>query len=216
MARNKFPEETRIKILDTASRLFLEKGIQNTTIQDIVDNLNGLSKGAIYHHFKNKEDLEIAVFEYFFSGSQIRARLAEIANDENSSAAERFLNLLHANLNDPHETAFRKMAPDVKKNPYYLSKLMDRWINVDAPLFILPVIEQAMAEGSLKTNFPKQYSEFIVLLTSIWLNPTLYPVSNGEYRDKIMFLIELIQKLNIEIDLNPESFMRFQTDTLNE
>ena len=39
MARNKYPEETVEKILDTAQRLFLEKGYDHTTIQDIVDNL---------------------------------------------------------------------------------------------------------------------------------------------------------------------------------
>ena len=37
MARNKYPEVTVEKILDVAQRLFLEKGYDNTTIQDIVD-----------------------------------------------------------------------------------------------------------------------------------------------------------------------------------
>ena len=55
MARNKYPEETVEKILDTAQRLFLEKGYDHTTIQDIVDNLGGLTKGAVYHHFKSKK-----------------------------------------------------------------------------------------------------------------------------------------------------------------
>ena len=53
MSRNKYPEETVERILDTAQRLFLEKGYEQTTIQDITDNLGGLTKGAIYHHFKS-------------------------------------------------------------------------------------------------------------------------------------------------------------------
>ena len=36
MARNKYPEVTEERILDVAQRLFLEKGYENTTIQDIV------------------------------------------------------------------------------------------------------------------------------------------------------------------------------------
>ena len=55
MARNKHPEVTEERILDVAQQLFLEKGYENTTIQDIVDELGDLSKGAIYHHFKSKE-----------------------------------------------------------------------------------------------------------------------------------------------------------------
>ena len=57
MARNKYPEETVEKILQASRRLFLEKGYEQTTIQDIVDQLGGLTKGAIYHHFKSKEDI---------------------------------------------------------------------------------------------------------------------------------------------------------------
>ena len=52
MARNKHPEETVNLILDTAFSLFMEKGYEHTTIQDLLNNLGGLSKGAIYHHFK--------------------------------------------------------------------------------------------------------------------------------------------------------------------
>ena len=61
MARNKNPEETINRILDTAYRLFLEKGYEQTSIQDIINHLGGLSKGAIYHHFKSKEDILEAV-----------------------------------------------------------------------------------------------------------------------------------------------------------
>ena len=61
MARNKYPEVTEERILEAAQRLFLEKGYDNTTIQDIVDQLGGLTKGAVYHHFKSKEEILNAV-----------------------------------------------------------------------------------------------------------------------------------------------------------
>ena len=40
------------KIIDAAMKLFLEKGYENTTMQDIVE-ASGMSKGAIYHYFKS-------------------------------------------------------------------------------------------------------------------------------------------------------------------
>ena len=49
MARNRNPEETRRKILEVSKDLFLEKGFDNTSIQDIIDGLGGLTKGVIYH-----------------------------------------------------------------------------------------------------------------------------------------------------------------------
>ena len=62
MARNKHPEQTVQLILDTATRLFLQKGYDKTTLQDIID-ATGLSKGAIYHHFASKEAIIIAVVD---------------------------------------------------------------------------------------------------------------------------------------------------------
>ena len=57
MARNKYPEITVEKILEVSQRLFMEKGYDNTTIQDIVNELGGLTKGAIYHHSSQKRKL---------------------------------------------------------------------------------------------------------------------------------------------------------------
>ncbi len=56
MPRNKYPEQTVEKILSAAERLFAQKGYAKTTLQDIIDT-TGLSKGAVYHHFKSKEEI---------------------------------------------------------------------------------------------------------------------------------------------------------------
>lgn len=47
MARNKYPEETYELILDVSTRLFFEKGYEKTSLQDIINELGGLTKGAI-------------------------------------------------------------------------------------------------------------------------------------------------------------------------
>ena len=60
MARNKYPEETVQKILDTAEQMFIQKGYDSTSLQDIIQ-ATGLSKGAIYHHFTSKEDIFYSV-----------------------------------------------------------------------------------------------------------------------------------------------------------
>lgn len=48
--------ETRNRILDTAEQVFLEKGVSRTSLADIA-GAAGLTRGAIYWHFKNKADL---------------------------------------------------------------------------------------------------------------------------------------------------------------
>ena len=47
-------ENKKNRLLDTGFKLFTEKGIQNTSIQDIVDNAN-VAKGTFYLYFKDKK-----------------------------------------------------------------------------------------------------------------------------------------------------------------
>jgi TetR/AcrR family transcriptional repressor of nem operon len=49
-------ELTRQKIVDAAMRLFASDGYQNTSIDKIAQDA-GVTKGAVYHHFKDKKEL---------------------------------------------------------------------------------------------------------------------------------------------------------------
>lgn len=55
-------QETRNRILDTAEAVFHEKGVSRTTLGDIAAAA-GVTRGAIYWHFKNKVDLFHAMLE---------------------------------------------------------------------------------------------------------------------------------------------------------
>jgi AcrR family transcriptional regulator len=55
---------TRVQILQSALIAFSEKGYHQTTMDDIVAR-SGLSKGALYWHFKSKKELFIALVEWF-------------------------------------------------------------------------------------------------------------------------------------------------------
>ncbi|HVL02112.1 MAG TPA: TetR family transcriptional regulator [Dongiaceae bacterium] len=48
--------ETRNTLLDTAEQVFYRKGVSQTTLNDIAQAA-GMTRGAIYWHFKNKVDL---------------------------------------------------------------------------------------------------------------------------------------------------------------
>lgn len=56
------PEEKMAKVVETARRLFVEHGYHKVSIPDIV-KASGVSTGAIYHHFSNKENLASHIHE---------------------------------------------------------------------------------------------------------------------------------------------------------
>ncbi|MDN5851499.1 MAG: TetR/AcrR family transcriptional regulator [Actinomycetia bacterium] len=49
------------RVLGAATRLFAEQGFENTSVQQIVDAA-GVTKGAMYHYFKSKDDLLVASY----------------------------------------------------------------------------------------------------------------------------------------------------------
>jgi TetR/AcrR family acrAB operon transcriptional repressor len=55
-------QETRSRILDTAEQVFLDKGVSHTTLDDLAAAA-GVTRGAIYWHFRNKADLFNAMLQ---------------------------------------------------------------------------------------------------------------------------------------------------------
>jgi TetR/AcrR family acrAB operon transcriptional repressor len=55
-------QETRNRLLDTAEHVFNERGVSRTSLAEIAESA-GLTRGAIYWHFKNKLDLFNAMME---------------------------------------------------------------------------------------------------------------------------------------------------------
>ena len=58
------PKDTANRILIQAMRIFLEKGYHGTSVDDITQAA-GLTKGALYWHFRSKEDLLKRIVEEF-------------------------------------------------------------------------------------------------------------------------------------------------------
>jgi len=71
-------EKKRQDIIEAALTLFAERGYHVTSVQDIVNEC-GISKGAFYNYFSSKEELHIAIFQYYFD--QIRNRIAQIEKE---------------------------------------------------------------------------------------------------------------------------------------
>jgi len=64
--RMRAPERTRQRLLQAASREIYRTGFQSASLDTILATA-GVTKGALYHHFKNKEALGYAVVEEIIS-----------------------------------------------------------------------------------------------------------------------------------------------------
>jgi AcrR family transcriptional regulator len=76
----------RDEILDVAERLIATRGYERVSIQDVQDEL-GISRGAIYHYFRSKQDLLGAVVDRTTSNAM--AVVAPIADDPGLTATQK-------------------------------------------------------------------------------------------------------------------------------
>jgi len=84
-------DETRRQLVDAARALFAEQGFVGTSIADIVTRSGVGTRGAFYHHFKDKADLFRVVFEEVEKDLVLRA----IANPPAGDPWDRLVAGLH-------------------------------------------------------------------------------------------------------------------------
>lgn len=197
MARNKHPEETINLILDVASRLFLEKGYEHTSIQDIIDHLGGLSKGAIYHHFKSKEDILVAVTERMTEESN--RMILNIRDRKNISGKEKLQSIFKESLNRPVQDDIFTVAPHLGANPRLLFSMLGETISEVAPNYIRPILEQGIADGTIKVDYPLETAEIIMLLANFWMNPMVFDDSVEKVRNKTLLFRQVMKSLGLDI-----------------
>ena len=197
MARNKHPEETVQLILDVAFRLFIEKGYEHTSIQDIIDHLGGLSKGAIYHHFKSKEDILIAVTDRMTAESN--QMLASIRDRMDLCGKDKLKMIFKESIRRPVQNDIFTVAPDFHNNPKLLFGLLHESIEEAAPDYILPIIRQGISDGSIQTDYPEQLAELILLAANVWMNPMIFDSSEEESYRKFMVFGQMLRGFGLDI-----------------
>lgn len=196
MARNKYPEVTINRILDVSQKLFLEKGYEHTTIQDIINALGDLSKGAIYHHFKSKDEIIIAVVDRLFVSTAEGS--LEIQSNKNLTGLQKLRKLFYISIANPNQKVLFEAVPDFFKNPKFLAMQLEQTIYGLAHKIIEPIICEGMADGSIKTQYPKELAEVVSLLANIWLNPMLFKCTKEEIYNKCMFLKTMMKSLGVD------------------
>ena len=207
MARNKHPEETVNLILEVALRLFMEKGYEHTSIQDIIDNLGGLSKGAIYHHFKSKEDILIAVTDKMTEESN--KMLGVIRDRTDLSGKEKLKTIFKESIARPVQDEIFTVAPDLNDSPRLLFSIFRETVDEAAPNYILPIIEQGIEDGSIQTDYPAELAELIILAANIWMNPMIFNNSAKEAYRKFMVFRQMMQGFGLDI-VDEEILQRLQ------
>lgn len=195
MARNKYPEETVNKILEVSFQLFVEKGYEATSIQDIIDHLGGLTKGAIYHHFKSKESILLAVYD------KIARRASEdmmrIVNDPGMNGMQKLSAMFFDSYRDEERKDFTSSMPNLLDNPRLLALHMKSTMEDVVPKYIYPVLQEGIRDGSIRCEYPMETAHALMVLSNIWMNPLIYSGKEETLEGKIAVFNSILSALGI-------------------
>ena len=158
----KDPEIRRAEIMDAAMLLFMEKGYANTTTQDIVDKVN-ISRGLLYYHFKNKEDILYCLVERY--SEKLLRNIHVIVNDDDKTAIEKIRAFIDATIistdNVSAEGTELQKTVDLKENRYMLDKLSHKLIE-KLTIYFERIINQGISEKVFSVKYPSETAEFLM------------------------------------------------------
>jgi TetR/AcrR family fatty acid metabolism transcriptional regulator len=137
---------TRTRILDGALDVFARKGYHRAIVDDIV-RASGTSKGAVYHHFPNKEAVFVALVDDFAGRLAAGVSAAVTFRQGALAKVDGALTAVLATFADNEQLARLILLEAVSLGPTYQRKraeVTDRFAAL-----IQGYLDEAVADGSL-------------------------------------------------------------------
>jgi len=159
---------TIAQILDAAQRSFVVNHYEDITMDAIAHEAK-ITKGAIYHHFKSKEDLFLQMMMRYLDSLQ--AVLQE-AVDRSGSAYERLAYLTTLYLEQPREdqTVVQLVRRDANR---FTDKTRERLITAyqnALPNQIEAIIVDGITNDEIMAGDPRLFAWHFVAIVEVYLN----------------------------------------------
>jgi len=194
LARNKYPEETRQLILEVAKKLFLEKGYDGTTINDIIAGLGGLTKGVIYHHFKSKED----IFEQILESVADQTDMMIQMDQSDATGLEKIQLFLIQSLQQYEALSILYSLKVVQKSARLIG---DRYLDSisTATPEVRRMLQVGIDDGSIVVEYPDEVAELLIMLLNIWLGVQLPNWNRAELKRKFMVIRRIFDSMGVAL-----------------
>lgn len=158
----KAPEVRRQEIMEAALQIFMEKGYLETRTQDIIDKVK-ISRGLLYYHFKNKEDILYCLIEKY--SQPVIQRLAKISQDKKLTAKDKLRTFFEAiqigSTDHTKENAGLQEIVDLEQNRYLMDRLAHEIIDLSSN-YLAHILEQGNEEGLLALSHPQALARILM------------------------------------------------------
>lgn len=202
-------EERKNEILDVAERLFGENGYDNTSTNDILNEI-GIARGTLYYHFKSKEDILNAVIERMTG--QMLAKAKNLVSQKEIPVLKRLTLMIKTlNLNDDYGDTIMEQIHK-PQNALLHQKMQERLLTEVSPL-ITDLIREGMAQGICQTDYPAEVAEMTFLYVNTVFDDLMEHSGEEKQRKIVAFIYNLERLLNMKTgSMQDAIFPLFQED----
>jgi AcrR family transcriptional regulator len=158
-------------------------------MQEIVNDL-GMSKGAIFHHFKSKEDIMEAVISRMTTALVERA--TAISEDDSLGAHEKLKRIIAAiNLvGSPDEAMIWELH---KRSNALMHQTSFAEIVRRLPPILAEVVEQGITEGIYNTPRPLETMEFLLAANQFYLDISVFHWTMEELETRAATFVHIME-----------------------
>jgi len=158
-------EATRLMILQKAFELIYVKGYQTTSVDDIIDTTQ-VTKGAFYYHFKNKDEMGLAIINEILKPTLTSSFFEPLQKEDNPLDA--IYNLIHNLLMEnnflkveygcPASNFTQEMSPWNTNFRKVLDELTKNWL-----IIITDTVEKGQKSGIIRKDVNAQQVTIFVM-----------------------------------------------------
>lgn len=174
-------EERRKEILLTARKLFIQKGYDQTSVNDILKIID-IAKGTFYYYFSSKEEVLQAIIMDIVDGGAARAEA--ILQDSSIPLLNRIVKAVMAQT--PEFEGALELAAELHKvenaklEQSYRKEMLKKMTSV-----LEGTVQEACEQGIIHTDYPKECIEAILLLGHMMFDCDTFEWKPEEYLLKV-------------------------------
>ena len=175
--------DTKEKILLTALRLFARDGYEAVSVSTIAGEL-GMTKGALYKHYKNKRDIFDHIVARMFQVDAERSRQYEVPEEQFNRSPSAYEQVTLENIRrftlaqfafwteDEFASNFRKMLTLEQYRSAEMAELYNSCLAAGPVAYMEDIFREMRKKGLLREADPKQlalaYYAPLYLLINMW------------------------------------------------
>jgi len=170
----------RSQILDGARRCFAEFGYDGATVR-LLEEATGLSRGAIFHHYRDKDALFLAL------AHEDAARMAEVA------ATQGLVQVMRDMLAHPEEFDWLGTRLEIARRLRTDTEFRQNWEQRSEELTAATVarLERRKAEGRLREDVP---TEVLLGYLDLVLDGLIARIASGHTSDNLSAVLDLVEE----------------------